>query len=66
LAALQAYGVRQYTWEDLVADYQLGLIFWVLMPVQDGADGSDTDYWWPKMHRLIAAFRDWHCAALLE
>jgi thiamine kinase-like enzyme len=66
LQTLQDHGVREYGWRDLVIDYQLGLIFWVLMPVQDAADGSDKDYWWPKMRCLTAAFRDWRCAALLD
>jgi hypothetical protein len=65
LQTLQARGVSGYGWDDLVTDYQLGLIFWVLMPVQDAADGSDKDYWWPKMQCLTAAFREWRCAALL-
>ena len=65
-AALQAHGVKGYTWDDLVTDYQNGLIFWLVMPVQDGADGSWKDYWWPKMQCLVAAFRDWRCEALLE
>jgi thiamine kinase-like enzyme len=65
-AALQARGVNDYTWDDLVSDYQIGLIFWLLMPVQDGADGSRKDYWWPKMQCLVAAFRDWRCEALLK
>jgi hypothetical protein len=66
LAALQACGVQQYTWDDLVTDYQHGLIYWLLVPVQDGADGSRRDYWWPKMQCLVAAFRDWRCEALLD
>ncbi|HEY7356418.1 MAG TPA: phosphotransferase [Ktedonobacterales bacterium] len=64
-AALRAQGVRDYTWDDLVRDYQIGLIYWLLVPVQDGADGSSKDYWWPKMQCLVAAFRDWRCEALL-
>ncbi len=47
-----------YEWDDILTDYKLGLIFWPLMPVQDGADGSRKEYWWPKMHSLAAAFRD--------
>jgi thiamine kinase-like enzyme len=58
---LRAHGVSGYQWEDLLGDYQLGLIFWLLMPVQDAADGSSYDYWWPKMQCLVAAFRDWRC-----
>lgn len=64
-AALQARGVADYTWENLLTDYRLGIIFWLLIPVQDGADGSSKTYWWPKMQCLAAAFRDWHCADLL-
>src|SRR5215469_14635020 len=65
LQTLQDRGVRRYAWDDLVTDYQLGLIFWVLMPVQDAADGSDRDYWWPKMQCLATAFRERGCVALL-
>ena len=64
-AGLQAQGVSDYTWEDLLTDYRTGLIYWVLMPVQDGADGSHKDYWWPKMQCLVAAFREWRCEELL-
>jgi thiamine kinase-like enzyme len=63
---LQADGVKNYGWDDLLTDYQHGLIFWLLMPVQDAADGSRKDYWWPKMQCLLAAFREWHCEALLD
>ncbi len=64
-AALQSHGVQGYAWEDLVADYQAGLIFWILMPVQDGRDGAGKEYWWPKMQCLLEAFEDWGCAELL-
>ena len=64
-AALQARGVHHYSWQNLLTDYRLGLIYWLLVPVQDGADGSRKDYWWPKMQCLVAAFRNWRCEALL-
>jgi thiamine kinase-like enzyme len=57
--ALLSHGVQSFTWEDLFADYRSGLVFWVLMPVQDGGDGSAWTYWWPKMQCLVAAFEDW-------
>jgi hypothetical protein len=63
---LCAHGVKQYEWEDLCSDYRRGLIFWLLMPVQDAADGSSRDYWWPKMQCLAAAFKDWKCGDLLQ
>jgi thiamine kinase-like enzyme len=63
--ALQKYGVSDYSWEDLTADYQAGIIFWILMPVQDGYDGASKDYWWPKMRCLLQAFTDWDCAEYL-
>lgn len=63
--ALLAHGVEIYSWEDLLRDYQMGLIYWVLMPVQDCAGGSSRDYWWPKMQCLVAAFQEWGCEKLL-
>lgn len=60
-----ARGVTGYTWDELLIDYRSGLIFWLLMPVQDRFGGAGKTYWWPKMQCLVAAFRDWECAALL-
>lgn len=65
LRVLQTEGVRGYGWDDLVGDYQAGLIFWLLVPLQDRYDGAPKDYWWPKMQCLAAAFRDWGCVELL-
>lgn len=64
-AGLQSHGVHNYSWDDLLLDYQQGLVFWLLMPVQDGSDGSARSYWWPKMQCLTTAFREWRCAELL-
>jgi hypothetical protein len=63
---LETQGVHNYAWDDLTTDYQTGLIYWLLVPVQDRYDGSGTDYWWPKMQCLVEAFREWHCADLLD
>jgi hypothetical protein len=65
-ATLLAAGVRDYAWDDLARDYQTGLIFWLLMPVQDRFDGAPRDYWWPKMQCLAAAFREWSCLELMR
>jgi thiamine kinase-like enzyme len=62
---LRAHRVNNYSSDDLLTDYQTGLIFWLLMPVQDRYDGSSKEYWWPKMQCLVAAFQDWHCEKLL-
>jgi hypothetical protein len=64
-AALQVHGVRGYAWDDLLADYRSGLIYWLLVPLQDRYGGASTDYWWPKMQCLAAAFGEWNCAELL-
>jgi hypothetical protein len=65
LATLQASGVRDYGWKDLVEDYQSGLIYWLFVPLQDRFGGAPKDYWWPKMQCLAAAFREWRCEELL-
>jgi thiamine kinase-like enzyme len=64
-AVLQQHGVSNYSWDDLLTDYKTGLIFWLLMPVQDRYGGSGKDYWWPKMQCLAAAYQEWHCEELL-
>jgi Ecdysteroid kinase-like family len=50
-----------YPYGALLADYRLGVADWLLVPVQDAADGSDRGYWWPKMSRLVDAFTDHQC-----
>lgn len=65
-ALLQSYNIRDYSWDDLLTDYKIGLIYWLLMPVQDCYGGSEKDYWWPKMQCLVTAFREWHCEDLLS
>jgi hypothetical protein len=52
-------GVDGYSWGDLLTDYRSGLLYWLLMPVQDAADGSPPTYWLPKLRCLAAAARDW-------
>jgi hypothetical protein len=63
---LQTHGVKNYSWDDLLTDYRMGLIFWIFMPVQDCFGGSNKDYWLPKMQCLTSAFREWHCEKLLS
>ena len=64
--ALQARGVQAYSWDDLMADYRLALIFMLSYPIWDQTNGSRKSYWWPKLQCLTAAFQDWDCVALLD
>ena len=57
--------MQDYTWDDLIIDYRPGLIYWLLVPVQDRFGGASKDYCWPKMQCLVAAFDEWGCAELL-
>jgi aminoglycoside phosphotransferase (APT) family kinase protein len=57
-----ALGQPDYGYGDLLADYRIAVADWSLVPVQDAADGSHRDYWWPKMCCLLDAFDD-HGAA---
>src|SRR5262249_14334358 len=47
-ATLRTHGVGEYTWGDPLADYRHSLIYWLLVPILDAADGARKDYWWPK------------------
>lgn len=59
-AGLLAGGVRNYTWDDLLADYRLMLTVMLFYPVWDETNGSAQSYWLPKMRCLVAAYQD-HC-----
>jgi hypothetical protein len=63
---LTEHGVTGYSVERLENDYRIGLVYWILMPIQDAYDGSPIDYWWPKLQCLAAAFDDWDCRTLLR
>lgn len=58
-ASLCAHGVTHYSWEDLVVDYQLAIIDWLLNTLQDRLDGAERSYWFTKMQCLADAFDDW-------
>ena len=47
-----------YPYGQLLSDYRIAVADWLLVPVQDAADGSRRDYWWPKMSCLLDAFAD--------
>ncbi|GHO51402.1 phosphotransferase family protein [Ktedonospora formicarum] len=62
---LQARGVQNYSWENLLLDYRLEIIEWLLITVQDARNGSKRSYWQPKLQCMTEAFEDWHCSDLL-
>ena len=64
-AELVARGVSGYSWDDLCHDYRAGIIYWLLVPIQDAHDGSAPAYWTPKLTCLTEAFHDWDCQSLL-
>ncbi len=53
-----------YPYAALLDDYKIAIANWLLVPVQDAADGSRRDYWWPKMCCLVDAFIDHRVADL--
>lgn len=55
-----------YPYDELLADYRLAVLNWLLVPVQDAADGSRPSYWQPKMRCLIEAAEDHKVADLLS
>jgi hypothetical protein len=63
--ALLANGVRGYTWDDLLTDYRLCVLYMIFDPVFDYASGASEAYWVPKMRCLTGAFRDLDCMGLL-
>jgi hypothetical protein len=64
LDTLHAHGITDYTWDDLLANYRFAVLFMILYPIWDQANGSSRDYWWPRLSCLTGAFRDLGCADL--
>jgi hypothetical protein len=58
LEGLQRAGVERYAWQDLRRDYRLAIAEWLLVPLQDRAEGAARDYWRPKLLCLAGAFED--------
>ena len=62
---LRARGVTDYTLEHLWEDYRLSVIGLLAIPVWQHMLGLPPGIWWPHLNRIVAAFEDLDCAALL-
>jgi hypothetical protein len=65
-AGLLAHGVTAYSLERLWEDYRLSVIGLLSTPVWQQSYGLHPSIWWPHLHRVLAAFEDLGCAALLS
>ncbi len=64
-AGLLAHGVTGYGLDRLWEDYRLSIIGHLAIPVWLQTVGLPASIWWPHLHRILAAFEDLDCAALL-
>lgn len=55
-----------YPYDQLLADYRIAVLGWLLVPVQDAADGSSPAYWQPKMRCLLEAAEDLKIVELIS
>ena len=62
---LLAHGVTGYSLERLWEDYRLSIIGHLAIPVWQQSFGLHPVIWWPHLQRILAAFDDLDCAALL-
>ena len=65
-AGLLAHGVSDYSLDRLREDYRLAVIGHLATPVWQQSFGLPPAIWWPHLHRILAAFEDLDCAALLS
>lgn len=77
---LTACGVTGYSWDTLIMDYRVKIIWRIFLSVWDCVTapppkrqvddgqihGVHKSYWWPKMQCEIGAYQDWKCAELLD
>jgi thiamine kinase-like enzyme len=64
-AGLRAHGVTDYSLDRLWEDYRLLVVGHLWTPVWQQTHGLHASIWWPHLHRVLAAFEDLDCAALL-
>jgi thiamine kinase-like enzyme len=64
-AGLHAHGVTDYSLGRLWEDYRLSVIGQLAIPIWQQTFGIPAVVWWSHLHRVIAAFEDLDCAALL-
>ena len=65
-AGLLAHGVTDYSLDRLWEDYRLAVIGHLATPVWQQSLELPPAVWWPHLHRILAAFEDLDCAALLS
>lgn len=65
-AGLLAHGVAAYSLDRLWEDYRLSVIGLLSTPRWQQSYGLHPGIWWPHLHRVLAAFEDLGCAALLS
>jgi ecdysteroid kinase len=59
-AGLLAGGVRDFSWEDLLAAYRWALTVMLFYAVWHETNGSPRSYWYPQLQHIVAAWQD-HC-----
>lgn len=64
--ALEARGVRGYTIDALREDYRRAVIQHLQTPVFQSDAGVPPQVWWDHLERIMLAFEDLDCEALLD
>ena len=59
----QVLNQPDYTWDNLILDYRLMILYRIFHAVWDGTY-ADESYWRPKMRCSLEAYHDWHCGEL--
>ena len=65
-AGLCAHGVTDYSLDRLWEDYRLAVIGHLTTPIWQQSHELPASIWWPHLNRIMAAFDDLGCAALLS
>ncbi|GCE28274.1 aminoglycoside phosphotransferase [Dictyobacter alpinus] len=63
---LQASGIIDYSWDQLLEDYRLMILVFLQVAIWDQTNGSSRSYWWPKLQCLLNAARDLDSLSLLR
>ena len=63
--ALLAYGIDNYTFDDLWLDYRRAVVRNLTIPIIFWSRGMQPEGWWHRLECALAAYRDLGCSELL-
>lgn len=60
------HGVKNYSWEQCMYDYRLGILQNMFLPCWHWHNKERAELWWNLLERSFLSFHEWNCKDLLR